>query len=373
MTRSAARAARSIVGGRVTTLAEAERLAVEWDELASRCHPGPFALAAMALPWWAEMGKGELRIATARAASGELVGLAACHARRVAGVELVRPLGHGVGAVASTLVAPVKANVAGVLLDALLGGPRTVVHFADVRLDDPLVVHARRARAESGVELRATLHDACPQIGLEGVASSAELLARPDHRSLRKALARVDRDLAGRTVDVEVASTPAEVVAALGAVGELFDAAEAAHPRAHFGRGPLGDFFGRATDGLAAQGRVTVLTLVVDGSPAAFDVYVTHGDVAAAVLGRYDPRRADLSPGHLLLRAGVDRAIASGATTIDLQLGADRYKTAWSTGSVDTFEVLIGRPGGLGAAAAAVRAMEGAHRLRGRILDRVAR
>lgn len=373
MTRSASKAARTLVGGRVTTPSEAASIADEWDALAAGRRAGPFGLPEVALPWWESLGKGELRVATARSASGELVGLFAGHARRIGGFEIVRPLGHGVGAVASTLVAPVKADVAGVLLDALLDGPRSVVHLADVPLDDPLVVHARRAGPEGGRSLRATLHDTCPVIGLGGAQGAADLLARPDHRNLRKMLARLDRDAAGRAVAVDVARTPAEVAVAFDAVGELYDAAEAANPRAHFGRGSLGTFFRSALQRLADHQRVALLTLLVDGAPAAFDVYVRHRDVASAVLGRYHPRFADVAPGHLLLRGGVDWAIDAGVATIDLQLGADHYKTTWSNGSVDTFEVLIGPSGRLGAAAAAVRSVEEVHRLRGRILDRVAR
>lgn len=340
---------------------DAWRLTDEWDALARLGGASPFALPALALPWWRHLGKGALRIVTARSATGELVGLAPFHERRLGRLPVLRPLGHGVGAIATTLVAPVKADVAGLLAGGLLDGDGAVLHAADMTLTDPLF-GAERYKDSRAVH--ATLHDECPTVDLAGIGGSHDLLARPSHARLRKQLARADRALAGRSAVVEVAESPAEVGAAFGAVAELFDAAEADRPRLHLGRGAHGAFFAEALDALARRRQVAFLTLRIDGSPAAFDVYVVCGTVAAAVLGRYHPEMAEWSPGHLLLRAGVDWAGKAGMAVIDLQLGSDRYKTAWSTGSTDTFTVMMGTPGRLAAARPLLVTVESAHRFR---------
>ena len=64
------------------------------------------------------------------------------------------------------------------------------------------------------------------------------------------------------------------------------------------------------------------------------------GSVANAWLGRFDPDAAEWSPGHLLLRAGVDWAMSAGVATIDLQLGADEYKRRWADDAYDTVRVI---------------------------------
>ncbi len=115
---------------------------------------------------------------------------------------------------------------------------------------------------------------------------------------------------------------------------------------------------------LAERGQVAVLTLLIDEVPAAFDVHVVSGGVAHAILGRFHPSMADHSPGHLLLRAGVDWAVTAGLTAIDLQLGADRYKTLWATGGYDTVDLVVAGTGALGPARRVIEATEAAHRLR---------
>lgn len=370
MTRRAGEATRNLRIERITTAEAAHGIADEWNVLASRAGASPFALPAMALAWWRHLGKGRLRIVTARSASGDLVGLAPFHERRLAGLDVVRPLGHGLGAIASTLAAPVKADVAGVLLAELSGGSRTVVHLPDAPLDDPLIASSRH---NDEMSMRATLHDECPFITLGGLASSGELLGRADHSKLRKLLARTDRSLVGREVQVDIATAPDQALAAFDRLGELYDAAEAANPRAHLGRGPLGDFFRDALAALAERSQLAVITLLIDGNPAAFDVYVVNGSVGYAILGRYHPDHAASSPGHLLLRAGVDWAIEAGLGELDLQLGSDPYKLSWATGSRDTFEVIITQPHRLAVAGAILQGVESAHALRRRAIAIAAR
>lgn len=370
MTKRSGQATRSLEVERITTLDEAERIADEWNELAAIGRASPFALPAMALPWWRHLGKGRLRIITARTSSGELVGLAPFHERRLGGLDIVRPLGHGLGAIASTLTAPVKADVAAAMASELVNGVRTVVHLPDTPLDDPLVASVRRF---AGVTLRATLHDECPIVDLDGLTGSQDLLGRPDHRTLRKLLARADRLLAERDVRVDIATGVDGVLDAFGRVAELFDAAEAAHPRVHLGRGPNGDFFRDTLAALAERSQVAVLTLLIDGEPASFDVYIVNGAVGSTILGRYHPRHADSSPGHLLLRAAVDWGVDQGLDELDLQLGADRYKTSWATGSRDTFEGVIAAPRTAVVAGPVLHGVESAHALRRLVSLRSAR
>lgn len=370
MTKRRGSLTKSLTVERITSLADAETLAPEWNALAEQGTPSPFALPALALPWWRHLGKGKLRIVTVRSTTGELFGVAPFHERRLAGLDIVRPLGHGVGAIASTLTASVKADVGGLLLNELLAGPRTVLDAADMRLDDALVRSVRRTEQFA---FNAVLHDECPVIDLTGVASATELLAQPSHKPLRQQLAKADRALESQSVTVDVATSPAETVAAFDAVMGLYGEAETDRPRLHMGLGAHGAFFREALEGLAKLQQVAFLTLLVDGEPAAFDVYVISPTEVSAIVGRYRPSMAEWSPGHLLLRAGVDWAISTGVDTLDLQLGSDRYKTLWSTHSLDTFSVNVSPPALMGLARTAVAGVESAYKLRSIVGKRLAR
>lgn len=363
MTKSTSSVTRSLDVDCVTTLEEAELLADEWNDLASGVRASPFALPALALPWWRHLGKGRLRIVTARSGGGELVGLVACHDRRFGGLDIVRPIGHGLGAIASTLTVPVKADLGSAMLAQVMSGPRTVLHLGDVGLTDPLVAAARRGDQST----RFVLHDECPVIELAGLTSVDDLLARPSHRGLRKALARADRSMDTRQVRVDVATDAAEVLAAFDDVADLYDASEEDRPRLHLGQGANGPFFRQALAELARRSQVAFLTLFIGGEPAAFDVYVVNGTVGSAILGRFHPVHRKSSPGHLLLRAAVDWAITTGLSELDLQLGSDQYKTRWATRSDDTFEAVVSEPRLARAAPLVLSGVETAHRLVGRV------
>ncbi|MEZ5230946.1 MAG: GNAT family N-acetyltransferase [Acidimicrobiales bacterium] len=285
---------------------------------------------------------------------------------------MVRPLGHGVGAVACFLMAEIKADVASLLASALVADGRAA-HLADLPVNDDVL---RRARRDQHIEVDARLHDECPTIVLEGLTSAADLLAAPSHAKLRKQLARTERELGERAWSVDIATSRDEVAAAFERIGPLNDAAEADRPRLHFGQGAHGAFFSDALGSLADRRQVALMTLLVDGAPAAFDVHVrTNARRAAAILGRFHPDHASLSPGHLLLRCGVDWAIEEGLDVLDLQLGNDRYKTSWANAGYDTVDVVMA-DGDTSRVRASIAGIEQAYQLRRRattLVDRVGR
>lgn len=357
MSRNTGRATRNLEVEVLTSLTECEAVAAEWNDLAQWCSAQPFGLPALALPWWRHLGRGELRVVTARNGAGDLVGLAPLHCRAKLGLPVVAFLGMGLGAVGELLVRPSKANVADALWSEL-GRDRAALHLIDFKHGGAGLNQLRRSEAW---ETTVTVRDECPVIELDGLNHVDELLADPKRSGLRKKLARARRDLGEATVDLEVSATPADVVAHWDRLAELYDRSEREHPRLHLGRAPYDEFFRQALVGLAEQEQVSILSLAIDGRYAAFDVYVHGGSTVYAIVGRMDPAFARFSPGQLLLQEAAQWAIEARAQRIDLQLGADEYKLRWSDHTYDTVGVVAAPPGRLAATRLALGGIESAY------------
>ena len=336
MTRSRAKATGSLEVEVVTSLDRARSIQDEWTELAVVCDAGPFGHPAFALAWWEHLGKGRLHLVTVRDGAGTLVGVAPFHVRSLGGLDVVRWLGHGLGTVGQLLIGRTKADVASTIWEAVDPG-RVALQLLEYRHGGAGLLALRQGRWS----VRAELRELCPVIDLRGVAGAAELLDRPDRRSLRKHLAKTDRRLERDSTKVSItrAETLAQIRDALPAVTAVYDAAEAARPRQHLLRGPYRPFLVAAMEDAARAGHLALLVADIDGEPAAFDLHLGIGSTASVWLGRHHPAAAAHSPGHLLLRAGVDWATAAGFDRLDLQLGGDEYKMRWAFETYDTIGV----------------------------------
>jgi CelD/BcsL family acetyltransferase involved in cellulose biosynthesis len=341
MARGAGQASKNLVVDVITEPSAARRLEQEWNALAVLCEAQPFGLPALALRWWEHLGKGQLRIATVRHGDGRLVGLAPLYERSRVGVRTTRFLGYGLGAIGSLLSVPSRANVDGALWEAVLGDERSTLVLNDYQSHAAGFDMLRRSDRWA---FRAELSDECPITDLAEFPGTDVLLKDPLKSGVRKKLARARRNAATEQVTVTVVQNPGEVQVAMDRVGPLYDRAEDLNPRLHLDQAPYRQFFRAALSALADRDQVAVLTLDINGEPAAFDVYVLVGTVAYAILGRYDPRCADFSPGLLLMDRGVQWAVDQGIRRIDWQLGADPYKLRWSTDTYDTFNIMAGHP-----------------------------
>jgi CelD/BcsL family acetyltransferase involved in cellulose biosynthesis len=77
---------------------------------------------------------------------------------------------------------------------------------------------------------------------------------------------------------------------------------------------------------LAPAGRCALIELLIDGAPAATDLYLLDRPVAMAWLRALDSRWSKYSCGHLLLRETARELTASGYTVLDLGRGEEPYK-----------------------------------------------
>lgn len=362
-------------GPEVDEVSTAEGLAAleaEWHSLAESCAAQPFAQPAVALPWWRHLGKGRPLVVTVRQ-GGRLVGLAPLHCRRRGGLDVVRFVGHGMGAVGELLIAPdAGVGVAEAIWQHLgrCGLRSRVLELTEFRHQGRGLDELRASSAWRG---GFALRDRCPVIDLAGVAGADAFLAGPGRRKLRQNLARVDRFAAGapRQLAVEVLTGANEVAAVVGELVEVHDRAEAMNPRQHFLAGPNRAFTEAALTASAASKRLGLVVVRLDGEAVGFHVCLRSGDTGWAWLARFAPPAADWAPGHLMLRAVLDWCVADGATRLDLQLGAEPYKLRWATGGYDTIGVLATPTGRAATGRAALgRAVVGGAELMHRLVSR---
>lgn len=350
----------------ITTPEGMARLEPEWRALADAAPAGPFAIPALALAWWQHLGRGRPLVVTARDGGGKLVGLAPLHERRVAGADVVRWIGFGLGAVGEVVTAPAHDEVAAAIWEHLAGSKRRVLQLVEYRHGGHGLDTLRRSDAW---QVSAELRDACPVVDARGHDSVTSFLAEAGRRKLRQNLARYDRQAErdGAALTVEVHTTAAAIDAALADLTLVHDKAEAAHPRLHFLAEPWRAFTVDALRRCAAEGRVAAFLVRLGDAPVGLHVVITAGDTAYAWLARYDPAASAYAPGHIMLRSVVQWAIEHGFPTIDLQLGDDPYKLRWSSSTYDTVGVLAAAPGRLRLARLQLEAVETAYALKGRL------
>ncbi|WP_036281487.1 GNAT family N-acetyltransferase [Methylocystis sp. ATCC 49242] len=83
---------------------------------------------------------------------------------------------------------------------------------------------------------------------------------------------------------------------------------------------------------LAREGFMRVFSLRVAKDVAALELGFVSSDAYRSLLGCYDPRFAEGSPGQALTGGLIERCAEEGLATYDLLLPADAYKLTWATG-----------------------------------------
>jgi hypothetical protein len=209
--------------GVIESLAGAEAIAPSWDALAGATAATFSSRPAYCIAWYRHLGKGRLAIVTAH--RGErLVAVGAFHLRRVAGVEMVRWLGHGLGPVGELVVDP-DDREAGAAVWKAVASPRRVLELVEYRQGGEGLAALRRS---ADWDAHLVVHELCPVIELTDVRSIEEL-QRP---ALRRMLVRARRKLGDELTlpRSTVVTGRAELEAILPELTELYARAEDATP-----------------------------------------------------------------------------------------------------------------------------------------------
>jgi CelD/BcsL family acetyltransferase involved in cellulose biosynthesis len=300
----------------------------EWTALWRRT-PGatPFQSPAWLAAWWRHFGTGAPRVLIARAREG-LVGVLPLYGLREPGICKLLPIGIGLSDYIDALVDPARPEAGAAMLAAIADVPDwDECHLPD--LPESGVLYEARGPAGLGEQRR----DGPPCPVLTAPDSEAALDTNVPRKTLRDIRQAAARAAAAGGVRIETADS--ETMQSM--LDDLFRLHQARW-RSRGEAGVLADpevqrFPRDAAAALAAEGIVRLHLLSNGERVAAGYVGFSMGGGACAYIGGFDPDMPRLSPGALILRHAIGRAIAEGCRAFDFLRGGEAYKYAW--GAVD--------------------------------------
>lgn len=323
----------------ITTTAGLEELAPAWDDLWRRTPAAtPFQSPAWLLPWWREIGAGELRVLLARRA-GRLVGLLPMYLQHGSGKLL--PLGIAISDYLDGLFeeddAPTVADAMLQRLDDRRDWQRCELH--PLPKGSPLL----EARPPPGCGDEVVGFEPCLAVEIPaGARELGDILPPKIRANIRYFRRRAEQ--AGRVAfETATALTFTEV---LDALFRLHDArwhqleqpgvlADPAIRRFHRAAAPL----------LLSSGLLRLHALRLDQRIIAA-MYAFHAQGRAYVyLSGFDPEFAALSPGTLIFGHGIAQAIGEGAREFDFLRGRERYKYFWGARERPCYGRMLDRAG----------------------------
>ena len=343
----------------IETMEAAEAIAPSWDALAAASGATFSSRPAYGIAWYRHLGKGRLSVVTAH--RGErLVAVGALHLRSVAGVEVVRWLGHGLGTVGELVVDRGDREAATAVWEAVTG-PRRVLDLVEYRHGGEGLAALRRS---ADWDTHLVVHDLCPVVGLTGVQSIEELHRQALRKMLGRARRRLDNELSA--LCSTAVTGRAELDEILPEVTTLYARAEAANARLDLMASPWRAFTVELLRASAEAGRLVIMTGRIQGRLVCFDIGFIDGRRLSVWAGRFDPDLRRFSLGHLNLDAMLRWAIDHEMSVVDLLIGDTEYKRRWATSSYDTVAVVAATPGRLLPARALLGGRESLYQLRRR-------
>ena len=317
---------------------ELDALVPEWDELARSCGQGYSCRPTYGLSWWAELGVGELHLVAARRA-GKLVAIAPLHRRTLLGQPVLRWLGHGLGTVGRVVASDLVAAGA---VWSVLASERTPLQLTHVQLDDPATMALRRS---AHTQVLLTVDDLCPVLPLPAGLRARDLRSARSLKRLAGYRTALEREQGA--VDVEVVTDLDGLHARWPDIVRVAADADRERSRQNLCAPPYDRFTLAFLEAEARAGGLLVLGLTVGGRWVAHEIGVRHRTRLDLWLSRLDPALDRYPLGHLLAHWLVEQHDELGVELLDMGLGENAYKLAWTTSAYDVGTVLSA-PSGLG-------------------------
>ena len=192
-----------------------------------------------------------------------------------------------------------------------------------------------------GLVAAVSVEERCPVLDLPGSWDAyLERLSSHHRHELRRKMRRLRREVPD--VGVTSARTPPEIEARFGEFVDL-------HRRSRVGKARFMDvrmeaFFRRALLELAARDAARLWFLDTASGPIASFVTLEWDGIVGLYNSGFDPDRASLAPGLMLLAHLVEDAIVRGKRRFDFLRGEERYKYEFGPTPEDVCLVRIGRP-----------------------------
>lgn len=191
-----------------------------------------------------------------------------------------------------------------------------------------------------GLRARVEREERCPVLPLPASWEAyLEGLPGKDRHELRRKMRRLERELPGATVR----SHAGEAGLDEAMTAFLILHRQSKPGKARFMDGRMEAFFRGVAGSLAREGWLRLWFLEHDARPlAAYLTYEYAGSVGLYNSG-FDPGRAALSPGIVLLSYVIKDAIQRGFRRFDFLRGEEPYKYAFGAAPEDLFNVVVGR------------------------------
>jgi CelD/BcsL family acetyltransferase involved in cellulose biosynthesis len=297
-------------------------LAVEWEALAERLHAGPFVSPDWVAAHWSCFGSGRLAIVAVR--RGQRLGAVLPVARRG---KTARSVTNGQTPQFGVLAEDDELTAHA--LDALAAHGVSRLELSYVDREDPLARAVRRHAAAHGQLIVERVILRSPYIELDGTLA--------DYRARRKSSLKADLRRRNRRlgeegeVRLDVRDGSRDLARLLAEGWEL----EGSGWKDRLGtavvaRTETRRFYAEVARRAAARDRLRLFYLRLDEAPIAFIFALQQGGVLYLVKGGFDPARARMSPGQLLLERVIEQAFTTGLDRIELLGGDEGYKLAWT-------------------------------------------
>lgn len=306
----------------VTTGAELEALAPAWYDLWVRSPAAtPFHSPAWLIPWWREIGGGELRVLVAYRGN-HIVGLLPLYLQGEGGKLL--PLGI---AISDYLDGLFEDDEAPAVASALLQRLTERRDWQDcelhpLRTSTPLL----EARAPPGCSDEVVEFEPCLVLETARARHLREAIPSGMRAKFRQAERRAEQ-IGRATFETATAANFPEILDAFFRLHEASWAsrdapgvlADAAIRRFHRAAAPL----------LLSAGLLRLHALRLDGRIIAVVYALSAKGNAYSYLSGFDPEFGWISPGTLAVGYAIAQAIAEGAREFDFLRGRERFKYRW--------------------------------------------
>lgn len=334
-------------------------LAPTWEALLEASGAAGVAAACVFLTfsyvatWWRIFGNGhDLRVLVARDATDRVIGIAPMmirRGRRLIGRRLryLTFIGYGReprSEYMDYIVAPDCSEIASrALTDAIFAMGRGDWHFVRLPMIDQqsLVARALEQRVGSASKLRIVERDVAPYVLLRG--SWEEVLAeRPQklrtniRSSIRKANASPGFTVLKAPADISIEQA---VETFLALHGERWK---------ELGRTLVDDrarrFFHEVAEALAAEDRLLLSIILIDGEPAAASFDFLYRQRVFGYQSGWNPKYAKAGLGSVMRATTIQWAIDKGAREFDMLAGEEAYKLAWMSDARQLIELEVASP-----------------------------